>query len=195
MKDSSPHERLEQKQRTREAILAGARALMERGESVTVAAAAAEARVSKATAYRYFPEPSALAAEAGLAVKVPAYEEIVAGVSGVRARLVAINVAMFELTLENEAAFRQFLARSLDAWLAERANHRGARRVEMYLRAMDEDGGVPEAVRGPLARALAVNTGIEAAIGLFDIAHASRDEARETVRAAATALVEHYLGG
>jgi AcrR family transcriptional regulator len=192
---SSPYERVAQKSRTREAILAGARALMERGEAVSVTAAAQEAGVSKATAYRYFPDPATLAAEAGLAVRVAPYEEIVAGVPDLRERLVALSAYFFDLACDNEAAFRQFLARGLDGWLAGRATRRGARRVEGFERALDEAGeAVPVAVRKRLVRALAGVTGAEAMLALYDVAGASRAEARATVVATARMLVDGHLG-
>ncbi len=47
--------RANQKERTRVALLAAAGELLRRGLSPTVADAAEEAKVSRATAYRYFP--------------------------------------------------------------------------------------------------------------------------------------------
>ena len=58
--------RTNQKLRTRKALLDAARALAARGEPVTVTAAAAEAGISKATAYRYFAASDALTMEAAL---------------------------------------------------------------------------------------------------------------------------------
>jgi AcrR family transcriptional regulator len=45
-----------QMHRTRSAIIAAARELVDRGAEITMPAVAAEARVSEATAYRYFPD-------------------------------------------------------------------------------------------------------------------------------------------
>lgn len=195
---SSPHERVEQKNRTREALLAGARTLMERGESMSVAGAAREAGVSKATAYRYFPDPATMAAEAGLAVRIAPYQEIVAGIDDLHERLVALTLSLFDLASDNEAAFRQFLARGLDGWLAGQPTRRGARRVALYERALDEaaEAGeeVPAAVRRPLVLALSAATGAEALIGLVDVAGASRAEARASVETTARMLVAGHLG-
>ncbi len=112
-------ERHAQKSRTREALLAGAHALLTQGQPVTVAAAAAQAGISKATAYRYFSDASVLAAEAGLHVEVASYDRIVAGTRTPRDRLVAISVYMIDLALDHQGAFRQFMARSLDASISE----------------------------------------------------------------------------
>ena len=45
-----------QMERTRSAIVAAARELADSGAEITMPAVAAEARVSEATAYRYFPD-------------------------------------------------------------------------------------------------------------------------------------------
>jgi AcrR family transcriptional regulator len=51
-----PHRRTNQMERTRSAIVAAARDLADSGREMTMPAIAAEARVSEATAYRYFPD-------------------------------------------------------------------------------------------------------------------------------------------
>src|ERR687883_1696561 len=58
--------RINQKRRTREAILAAAVELVEQGQSPTVAEVADAALVSRATAYRYFPTQEYLLFEAAL---------------------------------------------------------------------------------------------------------------------------------
>src|SRR5688500_14615098 len=52
--------RKNQKDRTREAIVAGAMAVLRSGSTPTVLSAAEEAKVSRATAYRYFPTQESL---------------------------------------------------------------------------------------------------------------------------------------
>jgi len=139
----APRERQAQKTRTREALLDGARALMLEGATVTVTAAAERVGISKATAYRYFSDPAVMAAEAGLAVEVKPYEEVVAGARTTPERIRAISLYFFDLAVMHEAAFRQFLARSLDASAqdaAGRTERRGARRVAMFEAALDAAG-------------------------------------------------------
>jgi len=182
----------DKRSRTREAILAGARALMARGEPVTVAAAAAEQGISRATAYRYFSDPQVLASEAGLAVEVLDYASIVEGADGARARTLAVSLYIFDLSLAHEAAFRQFLARNLDAWLSEGPrDRRGARRVEMFRRAL-AGAGLNPAREARLVAALTAATGTEAMIALIDIARVDPDVARETVAEIAEALLDRY---
>jgi AcrR family transcriptional regulator len=191
-------ERRAQKARTRHALLEGARALLVEGRTVTVAAAAAQAGISKATAYRYFSDPDLLAAEAGLAVKVKPFEDVLGGARSTRDKVRAVSLYFFDLALENEAAFRQFLARSLDAWKVEdrRArNRRGARRVAMFESALaDVSEQVGRERIAELVRALTAATGTEAMIALLDVAQADRSEARVTVRDTADALLDRYLG-
>jgi len=182
----------DKRSRTREAILAGARALMARGEPVTVAAAAAEQGISRATAYRYFSDPQVLASEAGLAVEVLDYASIVEGADGARARTLAVSLYIFDLSLAHEAAFRQFLARNLDAWLSEGPrDRRGARRVEMFRRAL-AGAGLDPVREARLVAALTAATGTEAMIALIDIARVDPDVARETVAEIAEALLDRY---
>ena len=52
--------RVDQKRRTRDALIAAARQLVADGETPTVEGAAQAAAVSRATAYRYFPTQRAL---------------------------------------------------------------------------------------------------------------------------------------
>ena len=194
---SSPHERRAQKKRTREAILEGARRVLADGRQVTVAASAAEVGVSKATAYRYFKDPHALAAEAGLDVEVAPYSEVVAGAKTLREKLLAINVYIFEFALTHEPQMRQFVARSLEASLNSppaSVGRRGGRRVAMYRTALDEAGvssGDPKIEM--MIRALATVTGNEAMISLLDIMNLDRDTARETVRSMTEALLDQFL--
>ena len=56
--------RVHQKRRTRDALIAAAREMVARGETPTVEAAAETASISRATAYRYFPNQRTLLAAA-----------------------------------------------------------------------------------------------------------------------------------
>ena len=190
---SDKAERTNQKQRTRDAILDGARRLMGRGEAVTVAAAAAEHGISRATAYRYFSDPQALALEAGLATLVPPYEDVVVGTTDLRARLSAIIAAMIRLTVANEAAFRQYLAHSVTA--PDGSGSRGARRVGYMNRALADlphDLSVTE--QADLVAALATVAGIEGLIALTDVAGCDSAKAARIMTDIADAILTRYLG-
>src|SRR5690242_20152399 len=67
--------RVNQKRRTRDAIVAAAQAIVDRGESPTVAQAAEAAAVSRTTAYRYFPTQESLLLELSVTISVADVEE------------------------------------------------------------------------------------------------------------------------
>jgi AcrR family transcriptional regulator len=166
--------RANQKARTREALLAAARQVMERGEPVTVVAAAKQARISKATAYRYFSNPETLVLEATLDAKVATPEEIVGDAEDVAERVMRVQRYLFKLTRESEVSFRLFLARALDASVAEGAESveeiRGGRRLRMYAHALAP-------VRGRMTRkdfdflvlSLSAVSGLESYLALKDV--------------------------
>ena len=190
---SDTAERTNQKQRTRDAILDGARQLMSRGEPVTVSAAAAKHRISRATAYRYFSDPQALALEAGLATLVPPYDEVVAGTCDLRSRLSAITAEMIRLTLENEAAFRQYLSHAVTA--TEGTGSRGARRVEYMKRALGEcPHDLSAARQADLVASLSTVAGVEGLVALTDVAGRDRAAAARLLGEVVDAILTRYLG-
>jgi AcrR family transcriptional regulator len=194
---TNSHERTAQKRRTREAILAGARELLGEGATVTVAEAAKRQGISRATAYRYFQDPAALAAEAGLAVEVDDYATVVDGAETVRDKLLAINLYMIELTLENEVAFRQFLSKSLDATSKEKnqnAHRRGARRTSMYEEALEPVlDHIGHDVAQRLKNALAATTGVEALVALMDVAGVEKEAVQGMVGDMTAAILDKFL--
>lgn len=114
--------RMNQKHRTRAALMAAATELVRAGETPTVVQVAEAALVSKSTAYRYFPNQEALLAEALLdAVN---RSELAAVYAAARtpgpaaARLDAVVRADHALVIKHEAAFRT----AIRAMLAPRAD-------------------------------------------------------------------------
>ena len=195
---SQPSGRTAQKERTRKAILDGARMLLGEGKPVTVAAAAEKHNISKATAYRYFSDPALLVAEAGLDISVASYHAIVADIQGVREKLKAISLYFFDLAIDNEAGFRQFVGMTLAAWKPDGNQspaRRGARRIAMYERALaSDDLRLTGQEQAKLINALATATGAEAMIALLDVANVDHATARQTVSEIADALLDRYLG-
>lgn len=189
-------EREDQKRRTKSDLLTGARTLLSQGRPVTVTAAAQEAGISKATAYRYYSDAALLAAEAGLAFRMAPYEQITRGAGTVREKLVAISVYYFDMALENETAFRTYLGLFLQASAQPREEPpvRGARRVEAFRRAIAQgDAALDPGKAEKLVAALCMGTGAEAMIGLVDIAGCSHAEARELVAETADAIIDRFL--
>jgi AcrR family transcriptional regulator len=166
--------RQKQKARTRRDLLAAARTVMERGEAVTVAAAAAEAGISKATAYRYFADTDALVLEATLDANVATPEEVVGDALDVRERVLRVQRYFFQLTRDSETQFRLFLARALDSWVANKGKSspqvRGGRRLPMYEFAL---APVRKTMRPKdfefLVLSLSAASGVESYIALKDV--------------------------
>jgi AcrR family transcriptional regulator len=189
-------QREDQKKKTRAALLGAARTLLMRGETLTITAAAREASISKASAYRYFSDPALLAAEAGLHLKAAPYEEIISNAATLRDRLVAISLYFFDLAMANETAFRTYLGLNLQASAQSqggRTPRRGARRIQAFMRALDSEATIPPEQARSLAAALGMATGAEAMIALFDVASLSAEEARALVAETAQALCDRML--
>jgi AcrR family transcriptional regulator len=193
----TPPGRAGQKDRTRAALLQGARRLMAEARPVTVAAAAELQGISRATAYRYFSDPAMLAAEAGLDVRTLDFDAVVAGATDVRDQLRRINLYFFDLPAAHEPAFRSFVGLTLTAWRpdeVQRPQRRGARRVAMYRQALAADaGGLDAAAQDRLVRALSLATGTEAMIALYDVAGADPASARATVAEVTEAILDRFL--
>lgn len=189
-------ERHAQKSRTREALLAAARRLLSDRVTLTIPAVAEAAGISRATAYRYFSDPSVLAAEAGLDITTRPYEDLVRECRDAHERVKAVALFFFEQAIEHEAEFRGFLSRWLDSWRqGGGAPTRGGRRIEMFRMALAEERhriGYDACER--LVRELSVATGTEAMIALLDVAGADRSTARATVAHMVDALVSNTLG-
>ena len=183
--------RTHQKRRTRDALVAAARELVAHGETPTVEAAAELASVSRATAYRYFPNQRELlyaahpetAATSLLPDDPP---------DDVEARLDLVLDAFTRMIVDTERQQRTMLRLSLEADAAERTRlplrqGRGIRWIEEALaplRAQMSDAQVRR-----LAIAIRSATGIEALVWLTDVAGMSTQEATELMRGSARALL------
>lgn len=183
--------RVQQKRRTRDALVAAARELVADGDTPTVEDAAERAGVSRTTAYRYFSSQAALLATA--------HPEIVATTLlppsppadiGERVRIVVERVT--EMVADTEAQQRTMLRLSLapDADGHELLLRRG--RVIGWLEEalsplVDELGS--DGVRR-LAVAMRSAIGIESLVWLTDVAELSTADAVATMRWTARSLLE-----
>ena len=104
-----------QKRRTRKDLLEAAARLMRQGRTPDLEEIAAEALVSRATAYRYFPSVEALLLEASLDIAVPSADEILGAAppKDPVARLERIDAALHDMIVTNEAPLRIMLANAL----------------------------------------------------------------------------------
>lgn len=184
-----------QKLRTRRALLAAARAVMARGEPLTVVAAAAEAGISKATAYRYFATADALAMEAALDAAFAEPATVIGDAAEVRERVRRVHLYLAETVARNERVYRLFLAKALEASTQEGASSlRGGRRLPMYELALEPVRGLmtPAAFR-TLLHALSAATGSEAQLALKDVCRLGEAESARVSRATVEALLDAML--
>lgn len=187
--------RTHQKQRTRRALVDVARDLVAQGLTPTVEEAAAGAAVSRATAYRYFPNQRALLAaahpETGASSLLPPNPP-----DDPEQRVALVVEAFTKLIASTEPQQRTMLHLSLVADDDERRSLplRQGRAIGWLTEALEPareqlgDDGVRRT-----ALALRSATGIEALIWLTDIAGLSQREAVELMRWTASAICRSAL--
>ena len=197
--------RINQKRRTRAAILAAAVELLEGGQRPTVAEVADAALVSRATAYRYFPTQEYLLFEAALEStrsdidreldekRLPEDPE---------ARLEMLIDALQERIVDKEAAFRTMLRLSLEQTSDEErydsesapSRLRGGGRIRWIEKALAPvEGRFEEPHFRRLVVALSLCMGIEALIVLRDVCALEPEEAEEVSHWASRTLLRSAL--
>ena len=184
--------RQDQKARTRQALVAATRRLLAAGVTPTVEEAATAARISRTTAYRYFPNQRSLLTAAhpeiehrSLLPDPPPTE--------VEARLDLVMRAFTRITLDWEPQLRASLRLSLEPG-ADQPPLRGGRAIgwiEEALAPLRETR--PDVAVHRLAVAIRAATGIEALVWLVDIAGVARADAAEIMQWSARALLHAAL--
>jgi AcrR family transcriptional regulator len=191
-----PKGRVNQKLRTRQALIDAAIALRDEGHQPTVAQAAERARVSRATAYRYFPTVEALISETAADRDMPPLERIWRpGQDPVKGIGLAAN-ALNKLLLDDEVGLHVMERSFMTVWL-DNASHeplRPGRRLSYIEPIVDslKDVLAPRA-RKRLKQALSIVMGTEALIAVRDISGASLEESLDASAWAARALVRQAL--
>ncbi len=184
-----------QKRRTRKDLLVAASRLLQQGRKPSLEEIAEEAFVSRATAYRYFPNVDQLLIEAALDVATPDPEALFAEEeSGDPARrLLMADNALQKMVRENEPQLRMMLAKSLEASLGgmQDVPPRQNRRVPLIEAALDPmRGEMKNATRRTLVHALALLFGTEANIVCKDVLQIGDKEADRIRRWAMQALLD-----
>ena len=186
-----------QKARTRKDLLQAASRLTKQGRVPTLEEVAAEALVSRATAYRYFPSADALLAEAAVDVRVPEPEELFQDDdSGDPVeRMQRVETMFYDVVLANEPLLRTMLAHTVqhgsqadESGKPPRRQNRRTPLIEAAL-APARDQFKPGDLK-MLTRALALIVGTEATIVVKDVLQLDDAEARKMKRWAIRALVE-----
>ena len=195
---SIPYEatgRTSQKARTRAALVSAARELLGSGHTPTVEEAAEAASISRTTAYRYFPNQRALLdatfpeIAASSLLPEPAPERP-------PARLEAVVEALANQVVEHEPELRAQLRISLevDGDQPRELPFRKGRAIGWIEEALAPlRGRMPDADIRRLALAVRCVVGIEPLVWLTDVAGLSREEAKETMRWSARALLRSAL--
>jgi len=195
---SIPYEqngRTGQKRRTRDALVAAARALVAKGRTPTVEEAADAASISRTTAYRYFPNQRAL-----LGASHP--ETVASSLlpddapDDAATRLDLVVDAFTRVIAETEAQQRTMLRLSLEAQPAERAQLplRQGRAIKWIQEALAPlRTQMSEAEVHRLTLAIRSATGIEAFVWLVDVAGLSRDDAIKLMKWSARALMQSAI--
>lgn len=192
---------MNQKRRTRAAIVTTARAILDRGETPTVAQVAEEAQMTRTTVYRYFPNQESLLVELSVSIGVDDdFAELLARpLDGdtPETRLLEVIDALNRYVAVNETLYRTAQRHYLDTWLAaERAGEHGSRRVRegRRLRWISATlaplrDTMPDADLRRLEAALCLVTGGEAFTVLRDVCGLESDEAIAVAHWAARALL------
>lgn len=166
---------------------------MEQGKEPSIDEVAEVAMVSRATAYRYFPNHQTLIMEAMLDAKFADAEEVLrdADPQDAAERAARVNKYLFDLD-ELEVPLRLFLSASLSDWVKSdgKADVRSGRRVPMLELALEPiREQLDEDSYKKLLHALTAMVGIEAYVALRDVAKLSPEESKEVMGWAVKVLV------
>ncbi len=198
MTNASAGGRPQQRLRTRKDLLQAAARLLQRGREPSLEEVAAEAMVSRATAYRYFPDVDALLGEAAIDVQIPDADALFAGCDasdGPAARLERVDRFLHDAVVDREPQMRITLAnavmRPLRPEPPDGLPARQNRRLPLIKAALAPARAqfTPAAMRS-LERALAMIMGIEAMVVAKDVLRIDDAEARRVKRWAIRALVD-----
>ncbi|MGD9543757.1 MAG: TetR/AcrR family transcriptional regulator [Methylocystis sp.] len=197
MSDAERSGRQNQKARTRKDLLQAASRLAKQGRTPTLDEIAEAALISRATAYRYFPNVESLLIEAAVDIATPEPEALFRHDGSVDplARLQRVETALHDMMHENELLLRTMLASAIQRDMptdeSGRLLKRQNRRTPLIEAAIApaRDQFRPNA-RKLLQNALALVMGPEAMIVAKDVLQLDDAEARNMQRWAIRALVE-----
>lgn len=196
MADSATGGRNNQKLRTRKHMLDTAAEMLSKGLKPNLDEVAEAALVSRATAYRYFPNIDALLLEASLHVRAPQLDNVFADFKSDDpvARLQHVEQAFHDMVSANEAQLRMMLAQTLQRSAENAAPDlpsRQNRRTPLIESALEPaKNEFTRANLDRLRKAAALIVGPEAMIVCKDVLHLDDSEARKVKQWAIKALVE-----
>ena len=193
--------RQNQKQRTRDALLDSATRLARAGQSPSIAEVAKDARVSTATAYRYYPNPESLWTDVARAGLLPLEDILVDLPTDTEQRIDTVIRRVAASQFADEALWRTMVRASLDRWFAqtdapadERMPVRSDIRLEATRTALSPlEQALPQALLHRLTMALMLVWGAEAMVVTRDACGLSSEDAAEVMSWAGRALVRAAL--
>jgi AcrR family transcriptional regulator len=190
--------RINQKLRTRKAILQAVSRILKHNPSPSLEEIAQEALISRATIYRYFPKLESLLIEAVLELKMLEPAALLSATANNPIdRVVRVHHFLYDAAVENEVKFRQFLKATLSQWLEGKDKElqlRSGRRISMLEEALKgQKASLDEETFQKLVFSLSVMVGIESLIVLRDVCEVSYQDGREIMEWAISQLVTSVL--
>ncbi len=191
------------RERTLRLLREASRELLRTGGPLTVAAVAELAGVSRATAYRYFPNNDAVVLNATMPLVEDPFNDIDRDRSGAASpgelTVKAADLVRMTATwaFDHETELRTMLRLSLTPERKEVKPRRGLTNRGRWIRALLEDlpSDVPPAARDRLATALIPLFGADAVVWTTDIADLPREKAIELLVWMAKVLIAATLDG
>jgi AcrR family transcriptional regulator len=193
--------RKNQKARTRAAIVEAAVDLLRDGVTPTVLSAAEAAKVSRATAYRYFPTQESLLSDV-MAI-TPSLEPVEAALRSMitqepQERLDAFLDLFNRIVVENESQYRAALRVYLETWFENRRRECGSMprvRAGRRMRWLEETlkplrDRLPPPLSRRLKNALALTMGIDSVVIMKDVCSLEDEEALEVLQWTARIILE-----
>jgi len=198
--------RVNQKRRTRDALVSVATEFIKKGHAVSVSEIADAAKVSRTTAYRYFPTSEMLFAQATVliasSIDSDHLAEIADGPGSANEKLDAIIKGSDAMTAAHESAFRTFLRVSVEAGLKRDPGTQprpAVRRQWLESALADLRKGLGSSKYHRLTGVLSLFCGVESFVVLQDICSMTPGEALVAKRWAAqkllAAAIEESTGG
>jgi len=187
--------RIKQKLKTRQELIKAAWELLRQGKQPTVEEVAAEADVSRATAYRYFPNRERLLIEAVLNREPLRPEDVLedAKTGSAQDRVTCVQQHLFDHVTDNETLHRSLLRATQEEWMENKHRFvlRGDQRIELLESALEScRGRLDNQVFENLIGALAVMVGAESYIALRDVCQVTQSRGREIMSWAVRTLVQ-----
>jgi AcrR family transcriptional regulator len=186
MKSISLNEgRINQKIKTRVRILNAAKTLMSKNKNTSLEEIASEAKVSRATIYRYFPNLELLYNEASLDIHYLSPDALFEKVKDMTLenRIYYIQNYYNQLAQDHELIFRRYLSAVLKESIVSKKKIRGARRIDaMNLILESSKNKIPKKELKNLRNLATILMGIDAQIVAKDVCNLTSKEANQTLK-------------